>query len=551
MRGLIFAAALAASLLAFIGPSKASAQSEPAVAAPKRLTAEQWREDLRFMAAEMKNRHANLYHSVTREAFDGAVADLDRRIPTLQRNQIVVGMMRIAAMVGDGHTRIEPRKDAAFQFPSLPLKLYDFDDGIYVRAVRPGQEALLGARIEAVGGVPIAEVRKRIAPLVSGDNQMAQRTMIPIYIAMPDVLQAVGLSARRDVATLTVVRGGRRWTANVRAAQVDPLWPPDTDISLITPEGWTDARKSVVPIWLQEPLNLHRLIGMPERGLVYAQLNQGTGYKDESLDRYGERILAMVSEQNPRALIFDLRLNFGGNGDIRNELMRDLIRAEDSDTQLFILTGRGSFSATQFMLEDLARLSHGLLIGEPASGKPISYGDAYRAIMPNSGIAVRTSIVFWKEAQDKRPWTPIDLAVPHRFADYAAGRDPVLETAIAYRPQPSLLQKLNTAAKAGGPDAAIAAMAAYAADPVYRYADVAEDGVQSIQLMDDNPSALAASRWLAQRFPSELSPQVLYALFLQALGGTKADAAAAAKTALAIDPNNRQAKSVMDWAATH
>ena len=29
-------------------------------------------------------------------------------------------------------------------------------------------------------------------------------------------------------------------------------------------------------MWLEEPLNLHRLIGVPERGLVYAQLNQGT-----------------------------------------------------------------------------------------------------------------------------------------------------------------------------------------------------------------------------------------------------------------------------------
>ena len=62
--------------------------------------------------------------------FDAAVADLDRRIPQLQRNQIIVGMMRIAAMVGDGHTRVDPRKDKAFGFRSLPLKLYWFEDGI-------------------------------------------------------------------------------------------------------------------------------------------------------------------------------------------------------------------------------------------------------------------------------------------------------------------------------------------------------------------------------------------------------------------------------------
>jgi len=522
-----------------------------AAASAQPLTQKQvseWREDLRFMANEIRTRHANYTHKVDASAFDAAVADLNGRIPALQRNQIIVGLMKIAAMIGDGHTRVDPRKDAAFQFPSLPLKLYDFDDGIYVRAVRPGEESMLGARVEAVGGIPIEEVRKRIAPLISGDNRMQQRTMVPLYIAMPDVLHAVGLAANRENASLTLVKNGRRWTTQVRAAQIDPLWPPDTDISLVTPEGWVDARKGTVPTWLQEPLTLHRLIGIPERGLVYAQLNQGVDYKGESLDTFGERIAALAKEQNPRALVFDLRLNFGGNGDMRHELIRQLIRAEDQDTQLFVLTGRGSFSATQFMLEDLARLSHGLLMGEPGSGSPTSYGDAYKSLLPNSHIAVRTSIVFWKEGQDNRPWTPIDIAVPYRFADYVAGRDAVLEAALAYKAQPSLRQQLNAAAKQGGPERAVSALAAYAADPAHRYADVAEDGLRAIEAMDDSSSALAASRWLAQHYREEVSPQVLYALLAEAVG-SKTEALSAARAALALEPNNRQARSVLEHLA--
>ena len=518
-----------------------------AAKAPRALTSAQWRQDLRFIAAEMERRHVDLYHHVSRARFKAAVADLDARIPTLGRNQIIVGMMRIAAMVGDGHTRIEPRKDKAFEFPSLPIKLYDFDDGIFVRAVAPGHEALLGAKIEAVGGVPIDEARKRIEPLVSADNQMAARMMVPLYLAMPDILQALGLSARRDAASLTFAKDGRRWTVEVPAGAIDPPWPPDTDISLVTPEGWIDAAKGPVPMWLQEPLNLHRLIADPGRGFLYTQLNQGTEYKNESLDAYGERIAALARQQNPRAVIFDVRLNYGGNGDLRNGLLRDLIRLEDEDTRLFVLTARGSFSATQFMLDDLARLSHAVLVGEPASGRPTSYGDAYRSVMPNSGITVRTSIRYWKDGQDDRPWTPIDVAVPYRFADYAAGRDPVLEAAIGYRLSPSLLETLNAAAKTGGPAAAIAALPAWADDPLHRYSDFAGDAGRFIGQMDDNPSALAASRWLALRYPRNGDAQTLYALLAEAVG-TKSDALSAARAALALDPNNRQARSVLDWA---
>src|SRR6478609_5779865 len=135
-------------LFVLIMPVAAASLCVPALAQEpakpiQQLTVEQWHEDLRFMAAELKSRHPNLYHRISAEQFDAAVADLDRRIPQLQRNQIVVGMMRIAAMVGDGHTRVDPRKDKVFGFRSLPLKLYWFEDGIVVRAAKPEYRGLL------------------------------------------------------------------------------------------------------------------------------------------------------------------------------------------------------------------------------------------------------------------------------------------------------------------------------------------------------------------------------------------------------------------------
>jgi hypothetical protein len=86
------------------------------------------------MVDQMERRHMNLYHTVTREQFARAVAELDARIPALQRHEIIVGMMRIAAMVGDAHTNVSPLKDTKFEFRSAPLKLYLFEDGLYVRA---------------------------------------------------------------------------------------------------------------------------------------------------------------------------------------------------------------------------------------------------------------------------------------------------------------------------------------------------------------------------------------------------------------------------------
>ena len=157
MKSLLLRAVPLAFFFALSQP--AVSQTPPPVAAAKKaaqLTSEQWREDLAFMVAEMKRRHANLYHTVSRQKFEAAVADLHARIPTMQRNEIVVGLMRIAAMVGDGHTRVDPRKDSKFGFPSLPLKLYLFEDGLFVRAARPDYASLVGAEIVEIGGVPVA-----------------------------------------------------------------------------------------------------------------------------------------------------------------------------------------------------------------------------------------------------------------------------------------------------------------------------------------------------------------------------------------------------------
>lgn len=207
------------------------------------------------MVAELERRHKHLYHEVSREKFAAAVADLDARIPSLQRNEIIVGMMRIAAMVGDGHTRIEPLKDLKFGFPSLPLKLYLFEDGLYVRSAKPEHAALVGAKIEAIGGVPVGEAIRRAAEIASSENEIGPKLYVPIFLAMPDILHALKLSPRRDAAVLRLHKNGRRWTATIPAGQIDPVWPPDTDISLVTPEGWVDGRTAPLPIYLQAPLD--------------------------------------------------------------------------------------------------------------------------------------------------------------------------------------------------------------------------------------------------------------------------------------------------------
>ena len=534
------AAAWAAALLA-LSPVEAATQ-QPANGSPPAMTANQWRDDLKFMASDMQKRHANLYHHVSREDFDGAVADLDAQIPNLPRNRIIVGMMRIAAMVGDGHTRVEPRKDPAFGFPSLPVKFYLFDDGLYVRAARPEQRDLLGARVEAIGGIAIDEAVRRVSELASRDNAVGPKLYAPLFLTMPDILEAVGLSNSREAASLTLSHNGRRWTVTVPAGAIDPLWPPDTDISLITPAGWIDANPARPPMWLQAPLDYHRLVELPERHALYAQVNMVADIAGETLGQFGDKILAKASATNPQAIVLDLRLAQGGNGDLRTDLVRDLIKAEDADTRLYVLTARGTFSASQFILDDLDRLTGAVFIGEPASSSPTDYGDGYKSQMPNSGISVRTAIKYWQSGQDMRPWIPTDLAPGYRFADYVEGRDPALDAALGFSPDQKLDERLF---KQAATDAA--AISRTADDPLYRYADVETIGWRTaLRLLraKQQDAALALARWTAGRFPKSSDAATVRGMVADA-AGLRDEAREAAATAIRLDPNNRNAQSLL------
>jgi hypothetical protein len=539
-----------ASLAFCLGPQLVQAQAAAAQTGPVyNLTADQWRADLKFMADEMQRRHKNLYHTVSAEQFAAAVSDLNARIPTLQRNEIIVGMMRIAAMVGDGHTRVDPRKDPKFGFPSLPLRLYLFEDGLFVRAAAPQYASLVGSRIEAVGGVPVDEAIKRVSEIVSKDNEMGTKLMAPIFIDMPDILQALKLSPTSKAATFTLTRNGRRSTVTIPAGEIAPLWPPDTDASLFTPEGWVDARTGAQPTWLQAPLDYHRMIDLADRKALYTQLNMVAAVKDESLGQFGERIRKRAQVTNPRAIIVDLRLNYGGNMDLRSGYISELIKAEDDDTRLFVLSARGTFSATEGILVDLRRLTKAVFIGEPASSKPNSYGDGYRSRMPNSGISIQTSI-YWNQlaGQSKRPWTGVDIAAPLTFADYARGIDPALEVALNYTPRPSLQDLLLQAAKSGGLKAVRDTLFAFRADVANRYLNLElmiPQAAEQLYIQKELEAAYAVAEGGAQAYPNSVDANIVLA-YVADLTKRPDVALRAAQRTLELDPTNRTARDIVE-----
>lgn len=509
------------------------------------LTAQQWREDLKVMAETMPQRHRDLYHTMSRAQFQAAVTALDAKLDALQRHQVIVEMARIAGMVEDGHTNIAPTRDPKIGFRALPLALYFFDDGLYVRAASEAHRDLVGARVVGIGDRTVEEAYAAVRQIVGRDNEQNALFFVPHLLVMPEVLHAFGLSDAPDRARLVIERDGRRSTVELRDPQPALMMPPDTDTSFMPRPGWVDAR-ATTPLWLQDADSKFRMAYLGAQQLLYVQLNQVNHEKNETLAQFAARIGQAVARQPVRKIVLDLRLNRGGNGMLAPSLIAALLRATppEAKRELFAIVGRSTFSAAQFVVNDLEHYTGAVLVGEPTGGKPNAHSDSRRITLPNSGITVRVSTLWWQEDErDKRPWTAPTVAAPLTFDAYRRGEDPALAAILAYQVAPPLADLLLAA-----PDAPAKVYADWRAQARNRYADVQMEFYRAghALLAKGQPQAALA----VFRMWEKEHPQASYAWdgigAAQLALGERAQAREAYRKALALDRSSASALAALE-----
>jgi hypothetical protein len=531
----------------------------PALAQRPSVTPAQWREDLRYLAAEVPRRHKNAFHTVSRAAFDSAVAALDARIPSLGRDEIIVGMMRIVAMVGDGHTNIYPTRDSVVGFHALPVALYLFSDGLHVRAARTSVAPLAGARVVGIGGQSADEAYRRARALVGRDNEQGARFWAPHLLAIPEVLHALGLAPSADSARFELETDGGRRTVWLAAQGPVEMMAGDTDKSWRHRAGWVDARDAATergvpePLWLaHSPDTTFSLTYLPSSRALYVQLNQVQPNAGQSFDDYASRFLAAVNgapaAQPVDRVVLDLRLNRGGNGDLLRPLVRAVIQSSaDAPGRLLVLTGRSTFSAAQFLVDHLERWTNAVFVGEPTGSKGRVYGDSRRLILPNSGITARVSIYYWQmwSPWDTREATAPQVAANLSMADYRQNRDPALDAALRYAPEPMpLANRIIPLLEAGDTTGAITLLRAYRAAPEHQYAvtHTAIDTIAGLFLSRGQvPRAIGAAELWAREHPDDSMAHALLGE-LYARGGRPADARRALERAVQLAPSNDYAQ---------
>ena len=150
-----------------------------------------WREDLRVLAAELPRRHVDAFFRVTGEAWRARVAELDGAIAGMDEAHAEVGLARLVAAIGDGHTRI-----GVFGRTGVyPIVLVWFDDGIFVVGADAEHGWAIGKKLVGIGTHPVDEVIAAMSPVVARDNVAGLHGELPTLLEDPALLAGVDLAA--------------------------------------------------------------------------------------------------------------------------------------------------------------------------------------------------------------------------------------------------------------------------------------------------------------------------------------------------------------------
>lgn len=436
------------------------------------MNAEKWRQDLRFLAERLPATHKNAFHKMTKADFESAVRNLDQRIPTLSDHEVVVELMRIVAMVGDGHTGV---LSAPFLLaPGVyPIQFYMFEDGLHVRRASSDLAAINGGKVVSIDGVTADEIFKRVSDVVWRDNEQGIRDIGGWLLSSPRVLHALKVAKSIDKAEIVVLKDGSE-----RKAEIRPTANP-ADLRHGS-EALVDSRdgKTAKPLWLKDPTNNFWFEHVTDAKTLFVQFNAVQNKPDETVEAFFKKVFDYV-EKTPTVekLVIDLRMNGGGNNYLNLPLTLGAIKSRlNKKGHFFVIIGRETFSAAQNTVNELEKYTNAVFVGEPTAASPNHYGDAGRIELPNSKLQVRASTLWWQDAdpRDTRKWKAPDVAADLTSEAYRSGRDPAMEAIRNYKPVMTFDAILSEARSTLDVTTFVKRLREFRANPAHKYVEVEE-----------------------------------------------------------------------------
>lgn len=389
---------------------------------PSVTRVERWRADLDHFRAEFPKRHVAPFHKTGRKEFEASVERLRRRVDDLPDWAVAAELQRIVASIGDGHTSL----GADPMYRRLPLFFTEIGGEILIVAAAEPYLDLIGTRVLRVGRTATPDVLRLLTPFLVHENAASLSDRFGTAFRMPELLMAAGVADSADPRLEVIGPNGKPATIVVKSLTAGDA----QKLAYVTVYKHFNVTP---PLRQEQETRFYWFKYLPDAKAIYVNYRVCRDMPDLSFREFTRQLFTVADEHPDARLIVDLRANQGGSSSVMLPLLQALIdrprfRAPGSVTALI---GRTTFSSGYLAAVELKRRAGATLIGGPTGQRPNHYGEVRNFTLPYSELPVFYSTKILKTVDDDRESLMPDIPVALRADAFLAGRDLVLERALA------------------------------------------------------------------------------------------------------------------------
>jgi len=384
--------------------------------------------DLDTLYQTLTQNHPKLIGGKAREQFDSLYIKIRSKYSTYNRNQRIFKMTELVASLHDGHSKMGINFDSAYHFHELPVNLYVFQDGIFIRRAAEPYGVYAGMKVLKIGLLSVDAIKKRLLPLIHGENPSAIKDILPSRLIIPELLQYIGAISSPDIVSYLVEDSMKiQHTILLKA-----VFPGDN-------LNWVSAINSAtpIPLYQQNRDKNYWYAYIDSLQLFYFHFSAVQDMDDISFEKFVEKMFKKIDSLSIRKMVIDIRRNNGGDNTLNKPLIHALIRCDkvNQKGKLFVIIGRNTFSAAVNLAADLENNTNAIFVGEPTAAGPNHFGETTVLHLPASKLLVLYSSLFWQGSSPKDHRTSIDPSIPINltWSDYKNNSDPCLSAIMKLR----------------------------------------------------------------------------------------------------------------------
>lgn len=432
------------------------------------LTNDQWIADLEELYTSLKTDHRDLYHSSKPSDFEQLFIQIKNDIPHLSDKEIIVQFARFVALTNDGHTRLSlPLQegvglsqahsktplpsDSTLVFRHLPIEFYWFNDGIHIIKATEQYQHLIGKKVLQINETPIEEALKNVRKMTHYDNESGYRLIAPSKLAILEILQTLNIVIDNDLVSVTVDKGDT--TEKVKISPLNQFSKTvflDKNLNINVEASVLSRQKNDVYYWYQY---------IEDKKTIYLQINQmNAADNGPGLIKFIGDLDKFIKEKDVNRVILDLRNNFGGNNTYSLPIANLIIKNPNLNKigSFYTLIGRKTFSAAQYLVNDLSKWTSVIFVGEPTGASPSHFGDSKKVQLSNSNLTVRISSIYWRDwtSDENRKATAPDIPIDNNASDFFQNTDIALNTCLNFKTFEKLVDTYTHLYETGGMETA-------------------------------------------------------------------------------------------------